>query len=138
MMRGAVHFDAVGARWTLFIGTAAQCALEEEHDKGFFAILQDAMPSVGLADVDDKAKMAAAARDLRIGTLRSFALHGLAKHHPGTSVAQVDDIIDDLGFKAFGEIIGAAIAAAADQAGAEGDKPAKKPRTRTRAPTGRP
>lgn len=137
-MRGEVPFDAMGARWTLFIGTAAQCALEQEHDKGFFAILQDAMPSVGLGDVEDKAKMAAAARDLRIGTLRSFALHGLAKHHPGILMAEVNDIIDDLGFKRFGEIIGTAIAAAADRVVEEGDPAPKKPSTRTRRPTGKP
>lgn len=136
-MRGEVPFDALGARWTLFIGTAAQCALEQEHDKGFFAILQDAMPSVGLGDVDDKAKMAAAARDLRIGTLRSFALHGLAKHHPGLSVEQVDDIIDDLGFKDFGQVIGTAIAAAADRIAEEGEKAPGKPSTRPRRQTGR-
>jgi hypothetical protein len=137
-MRGQVPFDALGKRWTLFIGTAAQCGLEEEYDKGFFAILQDAMPSVGLADVDDKAKMAAAARGLRIGTLRSFALHGLAKHHPGTGMAEVNDIIDDLGFKRFGEIIGTAIAAAADRAVEEGGPAPKKSSTRTRQRTGRP
>ncbi|MGN5374591.1 hypothetical protein [Sphingomonas hankookensis] len=137
-MRGAVPFEALGARWTLFIGTAAQCALEQEHDKGFFAILQDAMPSVGLGDVDDKAKMAAAARDLRIATLRSFALHGLAKHHPGLSIEQVDDIIDDLGFKDFGEIIGTAIAAAADRVAEEGGTTPGKRRTRTRRPNGKP
>lgn len=136
-MRGEVPFDAMGARWTLFIGTAAQCALEEEHDKGFFAILQDAMPSVGLGDVDDKVKMAAAARDLRIGTLRSFALHGLAKHHPGIGMAEVNDIVDDLGFKRFGEIIGTAIAAAADRVVEEGGPAPKKPSTRTRRPTGK-
>ncbi|KZE09128.1 MULTISPECIES: hypothetical protein [Sphingomonas] len=136
-MRGEVPFEALGGRWTLFIGTAAQCALEQEHDKGFFAILQDAMPSVGLGDVEDKAKMAKAARDLRIGTLRSFALHGLAKYHCGLTVDQVDEIIDDLGFKRFGEIIGTAIAAAADRVTEEGEKAPGKPRTRTRRPTGK-
>lgn len=135
-MRGEVPFEALGARWVLFIGTAAQCALEEEHDKGFFAILQDAMPSVGLGDIDDMEKMAAAARDLRIGTLRSFALHGLAKHHPTVGMAEVNDIIDDLGFKQFGEIIGSAIAAAADRVVDEGAPPPKKPSTRTRGQTG--
>ncbi len=136
-MRGEVPFDALGGRWTLFIGTTAQCGLEQEHDKGFFAILKDAMPSVGLADVEDKAKMAAAARDLRIGTLRSFAVHGLAKHHPDLLPAEVDDIIDDLGFKRFGEIIGTAIAAAADRVTEEGEKAPGKPRTRTRRPIGK-
>lgn len=136
-MRGEVPFDALDRRWTLFIGTAAQCALEAEHDKGFFAVLQDAMPSVALADVDDKAKMAAAARDLRIGTLRSFAMHGLAKHHPNLQPAEVDDIIDDLGFHAFGEIIGTAIAAAADRAAEEGGKAPGKPRTRAHPLTGK-
>lgn len=139
-MRGAVTFTALNASWTLFLGTAAQCALEEEYDKGFFAVVQDAIPSVaGPADLEDQAKMAEAARGFRIGTLRQFAFHGLRKFHPATTIADVDDIIDDIGMAEFGGVIGRAIAAAADKAGAT-EQPKAKPgngSTRARKRTGR-
>ena len=130
-MRGAVTFDALGRRWTMFLGTAAQCGLEEEFDKGFFAILQDAVPG-GLtpADLEDPEKMAAAARDLRIGTLRSLAWHGLRKHHPAVTIGDVDDMIDDVGLQDFGAVIGRAVAAVSDRAAEEAAVPGKKPGAR--------
>lgn len=133
-MRGEVGFTALGESWTMFLGTAAQCALEEEHDKGFFALVQDAIPSVsGPADLEDPAKMAEAARSFRIGTLRQFAFHGLRKHHPDVSLDDVNEIIDDLGMADFGGVIGSAIAAAADKAGATEQKAAKPGNRSTRA-----
>lgn len=140
-MIGEVTFDALGGRWTMFMGTAAQCLLEEQHDKGFFAIVQDAMPDVTPAMLADQAAMADAARKVRVTALRELAWAALRKYHPDITIGGVCDIADDMGPRRFGEALGRAIAAAMDQAppteGEAGETAAKgKPRTRAKKRTG--
>lgn len=139
-MRGTVPFDALGERWSLFLGTAAQCGLEEEYDRGYLAILLEAMPSLDPADLEDKAKLARAATTIRKGRLRSIVYWGLVKHHPGVTIEQVNDLLDDLGDAKMGEVIGKALSAALDQgqtdAGEAAARPGK-PQTRKSARTGR-
>lgn len=108
-------FDALGKRWTLVLGNAAQCAIEEHFDKGFYAVVFDAVPQ-GNPELlmRDPEAMIAAARAIRQTTLRDLAWFGLQKHHPEVTVAIVSDIIDALGQSRFGEVIGKAIAAATD------------------------
>lgn len=126
-MRGEVIFEALGRRWTLFLGTAAQCGLEEEHDRGYLAVLLDAMPNIDPDDLEDRAKVVRAAMLIRKTVLRSIAYWGLSKHHPGVDIATVNDILDELGDAAFGEVIGKAIAAAIDRAKPDAGEAAARP-----------
>lgn len=155
-MIGERTFDALEQRFTLFLGNAAQCGIEEQYDRGFFAVVSDAMPDVDAATAmavtqsmstgepmppHIAERAATAMRGMRMTVLRDLAWHGLRRHHPKLSLDDVSDIIDDIGQEAFGEIIGSAIHAAqgkAKEAGT-GDKPGKPARRATspRARTGR-
>lgn len=157
-MLGAQVFDAGGQRYTLFLGNAAQCAVEEQYGKGFFAVVADAVPDVdpetALAIASAMSagampnlsaatmeKMAGAMRRVRLSVLRDLAWHGLQRYHPGLTLDEVSDIADELGQHRFGEIIGNAIRAAQGQnEGQKGDgRPAApgKPSTPKRGRTGR-
>jgi len=125
-MQGEITFDALGKRWTLFLGTEAQCALEEHYDKGFYAIVADAVPMEGEDGamltpeaMSDPAMMMRVARKLRISTLVDLAWFGLRKHHRDVAIADVYALVDDLGQARFGELIGKAISAMQDKVGAE-------------------
>ena len=159
-MRGEIVFDVEGQRYTLFLGNAAQCAVEEHYNRGFFAVIADAMPAIDAqtamavaASMDGgpplppamAEKAAAAVKGIRLSVLRDLAWHGLRKHHPQLTLAQVSDIIDAMGREAFGDVIGRALRAAQGESTEVGDdaapgKPApvkKKPAPRKRKPTGR-
>ncbi len=149
-MIGEQTFDALGERFTLFLGNRAQCGIEEQYDRGFFAVVSDAMPNVDVATAMAVAqsmstgeplpphiaeRAATAMRGMRMSVLRDLAWHGLNRHHPDLTPDDVSDIIDDIGQEAFGEIIGRAVQAAqgkAKEAGT-GDKPGK-PVRRARSP----
>jgi hypothetical protein len=146
-MIAAQTFDALGQRWTLLLNNAAQCAVEEQYDKGFFAVIADAMPNLdpvtaaavarSMSDGADLSPEVAfraveAMKGMRMSLLRDLAWHGLRRNHPGISLDDVSDIIDDLGQGPFGDIIGKAIRAAqgveAAEDGAAGErKPARTP-----------
>jgi hypothetical protein len=141
-MQGEIVFDAGGKRYTLFIGNAAQCDIEEQYDKGFFAIVTDAMPigvpaHVALNPDQYPEEIMAASRQLRMSVIRDLAWHGLRKHHPELQQADISNLIDEMGQGAFGEIIGRAIFASRDT-GAGNDAAPKKPSTRAHARTGPP
>ena len=146
-MQGEIVFDAGGQRYTLFLGNAAQCAIEAQYEgKGFFAVVLDGLPTVpahiALNPEAFPDEVLEATRKLNMTVLRDLAWHGLQKHHPGTTPEQVSDITDHLGASKFGEIIGRAVFAARDQGGmVEGAGQTAtpgKPRTRARQPTGTP
>lgn len=140
-MQGEVTFDVEGERYTLFLGNAAQCAIEEQFDMGFFAVVTDAMPNVAPhVAVNPElypAEVLAATRGLRLSVLRDLAWHGLRRHHPDLQLDDVSDLIDGLGQAAFGEVIGKAIFASRDM-GAGDQAGSGKPATRGRARTGTP
>lgn len=145
-MIGEVTFDHGGRRLTLFLGTAAQCRLEQMHDVGFFAIVEKALPNVTPAMLEDPAAMVEAARGVRVHMLRDIAWAALQKHHPGTTIGEVDDLIDQIGAQQFGALIGRTISAGqgkpieADGEGAGGAAPGKPPKpraTRARKRTGK-
>jgi hypothetical protein len=152
-MIGEQVFDALGKRFTLFLGTTAQCAIEEQYDRGFFAVVADAMPGVDAATAMAVAqsmttgdalpphlaeRAATAMRGIRMTVLRDLAWHGLRRHHPGLSLDDVGDVIDDLGQEAFGEIMGRAIRAAQGQAKeAGGVTKSGKPARRATSPRGK-
>lgn len=142
-MKGEQIFDALGQRWVMFLGNAAQCSVEAQYEKGFFAVVADALPDVDPETLVDAPAMAAAMRGIHLSVLRDLAWHGLRKHHPMIDVDEVSDIIDELGQAAFGSIIGAAIRAAQGDGGgddaAPGNAPPKPNRaTRRGARTGKP
>lgn len=140
-MLGEVSFDALGGRWTMFLGNAAQCALEEHFDKGFFAILADAMPNIRPDQLSDPVAMMAAARHVRVSTLRDIAWFALQKHHASIGIEQVSDLIDDIGSETFGDLLGKAIASTQDKGAGQtgtGKKPASARRpTRAKRQTGK-
>lgn len=143
-MIGEQTFDAAGQRWTLFLGNAAQCAVEEHYDKGFFGVVADAIPNIdpetafaigtamstgnldglSLAAIE---KMQAAMKTVRLSVLRDLAWFGLRRAHPQVTLDDVSDIADDLGHEAFGDIIGKAIRAAQGKEDGDGAAPGKRP-----------
>jgi hypothetical protein len=152
-MIGEQTFDAAGQRWTLFLGNAAQCAVEEHYGKGFFGVVADAIPdidpetafAIGTAmstgNLDGLslaaiAKMQAAMKTVRLSVLRDLAWFGLRRHHPDVTLDDVSDIADDIGHEAFGDIIGKAIRAAQGKGDGDDAAPGKR-RTRASGPTGK-
>lgn len=152
-MIGEQTFDAAGQRWTLFLGNAAQCAVEEHYGKGFFGVVADAIPdidpetafAIGTAMSTGKLdglsvaaieKMQAAMKTVRLSVLRDLAWFGLRRHHPAITLDDVSDIADDLGHEAFGDIIGKAIRAAQGKGDGDGAAPGKL-RTRATSRTGK-
>lgn len=152
-MLGIQTFDALGERWTLFLGNAAQCAVEEHYKKGFFGVVADAIPDIdpetamaigtamstgkldglSLAAID---KMQTAMKTVRLSVLRDLAWFGLQRHHPDLTLDDVSDIADELGHERFGDIIGNAIRAA--QGKGDGSKAAPgKSGTRASGRTGK-
>ena len=153
-MRGDVVFDALGRSWTLRLGNAAQCAVEEHYDRGFFAVVADGMPDVDpqtamavAASMSDgsemapavAAKAASALRNVKVSVLRELAFHGLRRAHPEITREVVSDMVDDLGDE-FGSIIGRAIRGAQDDGRSGDDAPKgklpKKRATPRKKPTG--
>ena len=146
-MLGAQTFDALDRRWTLFLGNAAQCAVEQQYEKGFFAVIADAVPDVDPAtavaiatamssgspehvSADVLEKMAGAMRRVRLSVLRDLAWHGLSRFHPDVTLDDVSDMTDELGQQRFGEIIGSAIRAAQGKPSGEGEGGDAKPGNR--------
>jgi hypothetical protein len=153
-MLGVQTFDAVGERWTLFLGNAAQCAVEEHYGKGFFGVVADAIPDIdpetafaigtamstgnldGLTPLAVE-KMQNAMKTVRLSVLRDLAWFGLQRHHPAVTLDDVSDIADELGHERFGEIVGNAIRSA--QGKGDGGKAVPgKPVTRASGRTGKP
>lgn len=139
-MQGEVIFDVEGERYTLFLGNAAQCDLEAQYDKGYFAIVTDAMPvgvpaHVALNPEQYPQEIMAASRLLRMSVIRDLAWHGLRKHHPDLDQADISDLIDRMGQGPFGEIVGRAIFASRDTGAGNVASP-KKPSTRATGSTG--
>ncbi|WP_017978550.1 hypothetical protein [Sphingomonas melonis] len=153
-MIGEQTFDAAGQRWTLFLGNAAQCDVEEHYGKGFFGVVADAIPdidpetafAIGTAmstgNLDGLslaaiAKMQAAMKTVRLSVLRDLAWFGLRRHHPDVTLDDVSDIADDLGHEAFGDIIGKAIRAAQGKGDGDDDAALGKSPTRASGRTGK-
>lgn len=110
-LRGEVGFDALGQSYTLKFGNGAVRHIENETGMSF------AQVGAALAD-PEKATM----------TVLTVAFHGaLRRHHPGLSLEDVDDLIDDLGPEKAGKLLGEAVALTYPPAakGGEGGNPRK-------------
>ncbi len=151
-MRGEVTFDALEKRWTLFLGTSARCGVEQQYDRGFFAVVADGMPdvdpqtAVAIATAMSEgvelppviaAKAVAALRGMKISVLRDLAWHGMRKHHPEVTPQMVDDMIDDMGDERFGGIIREALQATQAKAEVGDDAGRGKPPAKPRATSGK-
>lgn len=140
-MKGELTFDVEGERYVLFLGNAAQCAIEEQYDVGFFAVVTDAMPNVAPhVAVNPELypeEVLAASRSLRMSVLRDLAWYGLRRYHPDLTLDGVSDLIDAMGQAAFGELIGKAIFATRDTGAGTDAKPGKLA-TRASGRTGTP
>lgn len=86
------QIEAGGKTYTLVFGNRALRLIERELGK-----------PVGQMDEDS------------ISDLTVMIWAGLQRHHPALTVNDVDDIIDDVGYAAVGEIAGKALAAAMPQ-----------------------
>lgn len=128
---GVVRFEAGGERYSAVFGFRGMKLVERRFDKGFFAALQEAMPQLDPADMDDPEKVRAAAAGLRMENVASLFEAALAKHHPDLGEEEVEELLDELGMTRVGEILGGAVAAAIAKA-AEGGDDSSPPHPRKR------
>lgn len=120
------RFEALGRGWQFRFGFGALCRLEQEYDRPFARVLQDAMPAISIEDMADPAKLAAAALDMRMSDIRSILRAGIVER---PTEDEVDQIMDELGLAPVLEMISAAFATdvAAPKGGRAGGA-GKKPR----------
>lgn len=117
-LKGEVHFDAVGQKWTLVYSIDSIIALEEQLDLSVTEI------AVALGSKP------------RLRFLRSVFWAGLLERHPDVTEAEVGKLFIDLGLAAVGDLMGEAFHAAFTPAteAAKGDSP--PPKRRAKAGTG--
>jgi len=131
---GFVTFEAGGKRYTAVFGFKAMKAVEAHYDLPFFQALQKAMPSLAAEDAGDAKKVAAAGASVSLTAIGKLFECALLKHHPDLAEAEIEDLIDELGFEAVGTLLGEAVAAALVK---EGDsKSASGPQNRRAGKTG--
>ena len=92
-IRGEVGFTALNRSWTLKLGNGAVRHIENETGKSF--------AQVG-AELSDEATAS-------ISLLTTVFCAALQGHHPGTTLEECDDIIDDIGHLRVGELLGEAV-----------------------------
>lgn len=109
--RGEVSFEASGKTWTMKLGTGALIAIEDQTGK----------PIGEIGELLGNPKTAS------LKLMRAVFWGGLQQHHDGTTLAECDDLIDELGGQRVGELIGQAFSLARPKA-KEGDtRPPKAP-----------
>jgi hypothetical protein len=102
-----IRFEALGRSRTFKFGFQAICRLEARFDRPFGEIIGDMLPGLDPSILDDPARLAAAAGQMRFDHLGALIQAGL---DDGTATdADVAELIDELGFdRALGIIFGAA------------------------------
>ena len=83
--RGEVEFSANGSTYTFRLGTNELCRLEAELGADPFEKIAEGKAS--------------------LGHLRTITLAGLGRHHPKLTADDVGDLIDEVGYKALGDLI---------------------------------
>lgn len=127
---GLVTFEAGGKKFTAVFGFRAMKATEVHYDLPFFRAIQSAMPQVSPEHAGDKAKIAEAAADIRLGDVGRLFQFALLKHHPDMTETEVEDLIDEIGLEKASEVIGEALSASL--AGEDDDSSPANPPTRSR------
>lgn len=90
------NFEALGRSWRFKFGIGAMCRLERAMGgKPFGVIIGEMLPGLGLADLDDPAKVAGAMDRLRFTHLVALLGAGLG----GESEDTVAEIVDELGLE---------------------------------------
>lgn len=108
-IRGEVAFQACGKDWIMKLGNGAVRHVENETGKTFVQIG---------AELSDTSKASI--------TLLTTVFHAsLIKHHPGVTLSDCDDIIDDIGHEEAGTLLGKAVKAMQPQRKGGGDRPRK-------------
>jgi hypothetical protein len=128
---GVVTFEAAGEQFTAVFGFRAMKTVETHFDQPFFIALQSAMPELAAEDADDPEKIMEAGTKVRISHVGVLFEAALAKHHPGLSAEDIEDLIDEIGLEQAGEIIGKTVASALVKKGAD-DKSTEGPREKAR------
>ena len=113
-IRGEVSFAALGQTWTMKLGNGAVRHIENETGKPF--------AQVG-AELSDETKAS-------ITLLTQVFCAALQRHHPGVTVEDCDDIIDEIGHQKVGELLGEAVQLMQPKAAKGG---AERPRKATAA-----
>lgn len=90
--RGEVGFEADGRSWTLHLGTNAMCKIEAETGKGIAEI-------GNLLNNEKTASMT---------LMRAVFWGSLQDHHPGTSIKDCSELMDELGPQEVARLIGEA------------------------------
>ncbi|OLP56671.1 hypothetical protein BJF92_11320 [Rhizobium rhizosphaerae] len=111
--KGEVSFSCEGKTYTMKLGTGAMCAIEDATGK-----------SIG-----EVGKALGNPETATLTMVRIVFWASLQGHHPGTSLADCDELIDEIGVSRAGELIGQAFQAAAAR-----KSPDARPRTATAAP----
>ena len=129
--KGEITFDALDKERTIALTTNVQCAMEDAFGKGFAAIMLDAFPALTPADANDPEKVLAAAREMKVGTIRAFLFHMLRGTEPNIDLNEVGEIMDELGQDKAMELIGQAMSAGTpDRVATEGKaKPKGTPKS---------
>lgn len=134
------RFEALGQEWTARFDFNAICRIEETFDKPFVEAILALMPAgLDAIDLDDPAKIAAAAARIRLGDVRLLLREGLLGTHPGVTLEQTGDLIQALGVqKAIGIVAAGMMSALGNDSGDEGGdaKGGANPRPRPKGRTG--
>lgn len=132
---GIVSFNAGGETYRLFFGMRAMKDIERHYDKPFMRAIQSVMPKLEAADLGDKAKIAEASADIRLGDVATLFEFGLKKHHD-LSEDDVDDLIDTIGLSKASDHLGNALAAALGTGEGDDDATENPPRASRKSKTG--
>jgi ATP:corrinoid adenosyltransferase len=126
--RGDITFDADGKRFTACFGFGAMAAIEEKFDLPFMQVVQRAFPQGEKATAEERGAQ------VRFSDIATFFEAMLQKHHDLT-MAEIHDLIDDLGLQKVVDLIGRALASGI---GSEdrGGSTANPPRPRQKRSTG--
>jgi hypothetical protein len=110
------RFMALGQEWIARFGFNAQCAIEEETGKGFYAFVAPMLIQLDADDAAEPAKVMAALSGLRKTDMRLILRHALSEAHD-IAIDEVGDIIQDIGDAKAMEVVAWAIARAMPAAG---------------------
>lgn len=133
---GIVSFDADGSTYRLFFGMRAMKDIERHYEKPFMRAIQAVMPQLDAADLGDKAKIAEASADIRLGDVGKLFEFGLVKHHPDLGEAGSEDLIDSIGLSQASELLGEALAASLGTGEAAESAPENPPKASRKGKTG--
>lgn len=133
---GIVSFDAGDERYRLYFGIRAMKEIERYYDKPFMRAIQSVMPQLSAADMANKAKLAEASADIRLGNVAKLFEFGLVKHHPDIAETDADELIDMIGLSTASELLGEALAASLGSGEGDAEATENPPKASRKSKTG--